>query len=131
MIVEDDVLVRMMVADELRHQNYTVIEAATAHAWLGCDLGVPPSDAAHRHPVLSVRPAVVACWSRDRQSAQHMVLGLARHHHGSWLADDDRWHHPHCRAAGCDCDRLDHLWRPRPHDRGRADRRRAGRFPQL
>jgi two-component system, response regulator PdtaR len=30
MIVEDDVLVRMMVADELRN-TYTVIEAATAH----------------------------------------------------------------------------------------------------
>ena len=30
MIVEDDVLVRMMLADELRN-TYTVIEAATAH----------------------------------------------------------------------------------------------------
>src|SRR5262245_25331825 len=50
--------------------------------------------------------------------------------HGSWLADDDRRHHPHCRAAGYDCARFDHLWRPRPHDRGRADHWRAGRFPQ-
>src|SRR5262249_50288852 len=31
MVVEDEVLVRMMVGDELRHQTYTVIEAATAH----------------------------------------------------------------------------------------------------
>jgi hypothetical protein len=59
--------------------------------------------------LLRCKAAVAARRPRDRQSTQHLARGLARHHHGSWLADDDRRHHPHCRAAGCDCDRFDHL----------------------
>jgi CheY-like chemotaxis protein len=31
LVVEDEVLVRMMIADELRNAGYTVIEASTAH----------------------------------------------------------------------------------------------------
>ena len=47
------------------------------------------------------------------------------------LVDDDRRHHSRRSTADRYSDRFDHLWRPRPHDLGRADRRRAGRFPQL
>jgi hypothetical protein len=58
----------------------------------------------------------------------NMVRGLARHLHYSWLAYDDRRDHPHRHAAGCCCDRVDHLWRSRIYDCGRANHRRAWRF---
>jgi hypothetical protein len=41
-----------------------------------------------------------------------------------------RRHHSRRSTADRCSDRFEHLWRPRPHDRGRADRWRAGRFPQ-
>jgi hypothetical protein len=42
-----------------------------------------------------------------------MVRRLARHRHGSRLADDDRWYHPHCRAADRSYDQFEHLRRSR------------------
>jgi hypothetical protein len=47
---------------------------------------------------------------------------------GSRLANDDQWHHPHCRAADRGYNRFEHLWRSRQHDRSRADHWRAWRF---
>jgi hypothetical protein len=40
--------------------------------------------------------------------------------HNTWYAD---W-----RATDRGCGRFEHLWRPRQHDRSRADRRRTGCF---
>jgi hypothetical protein len=59
------------------------------------------------HLALSVRPTVAARGPRDHQSAQYVAHGLARDHHGAWLADDNRWHNPHRRATGHDRDWFD------------------------
>jgi hypothetical protein len=73
------------------------------------NLGMYETMIAEALSVLPIRPAVTARGPRDRQYAQYVVCGLARYRHGSWLADDDRRHHTHCRAAGRDCDRFDYL----------------------